>query len=74
MVVIGDSFCVRDGDVCSLFLLSLGPHLVQTCAGPVHAATASMSHMCLSPAGFRKSCFLDVLHVLWLFQSIPLQL
>ena len=74
MAVIGDSFCVRDGDVCQLFLLSLGPHLMQACAGTVHAATVSVSHMCIGPAGFRRSCFLDVLHALWLLQSIPLHL
>lgn len=32
----GDNFWVRDGSMCPL-LSALGPHLMQTCAGPGHA-------------------------------------
>lgn len=39
---IGDSFWVKDGAMCPPFS-ALVHHLVQTRAGPVHAATVSVS-------------------------------
>jgi hypothetical protein len=45
----GDSFCVRVGGMCSLFLSALGPHLLKTCAGLVQTALVSVSYMCVDP-------------------------
>lgn len=56
---------VRDGGMRPL-LSSLGPRLVQTCAGPVLAASVSVSSCELCLCSFIGPCFLGVLHPLWL--------
>ena len=43
VVIIWKQFRIRDVDMCSLFLLALGPYLVHTHAGPMHTASVSVS-------------------------------
>lgn len=54
--LIGDDFRV---------LSVLGPHLIQTCASPVHTASISMSSYELYSCWFSGPCFLGVLQPLW---------
>lgn len=58
---IGDSFWIRVEDMCPPLLWAVRPDV-----GSVYAASVSVSlHVHLS-CWFRGSCFLDVLHFLWL--------
>lgn len=56
----------------SIFLSSLGSDLVQTCAGPVHAALIPVSSNVLSTRWFRRPSFLGILFLLWLLHSFCL--
>ena len=43
VVISQTQFLGQEWGMCPLLLLALGPHLVQTCAGPVLAASVSVS-------------------------------
>lgn len=66
----------------SLFLLSaLGPHLMQTCAGPMHTASVFVSSYVSLSCWFRGPCVLGGLYLLWhvntfclLFWRVPCSL
>lgn len=55
-------FQIKNGGVCPLLLSALGPHLVQTPKGVVHAAS-SLCGFTVEPM-VQKACFHDVLHSL----------
>ena len=51
------------------FFSALGPNLVQTSAGPVHAASVSVSSYVCRHCQFTGSCFFNVPYLLCLFLS-----
>jgi len=55
---------VRDGSLCPLPSLALGPHLAWTCAGP--AVIVSVSSYVHQSCCVWKHCFLGVFHSLCL--------
>lgn len=67
-VSVGDSLWVMDGGVCSLLLLALGPHLVESKPCTPCACCLSLWNSCW----FRGPCFLGVLHLFWLLHCFQL--
>lgn len=53
------------GVIYTLLLSVLGPHLVQTCPGPVHIASVSVSVMCINHVDLKGHVFLVSPHLLW---------
>lgn len=67
-----DSFLVRDGCLCPLQLLALGPQMVEVHAIPVHAALVFVSPCVFQFCWFRGPCVFGVLHPFSLLHSYSL--